>query len=196
MIYLYKGEIMKKRLLIMLIVLTGIFLIYTSIIYACLDRSGPKNDILADPDVESWTMKIKISGSTESIMNIKLADFTKLKNDLKRNSKGVRQGLSIRMMEPRIKTFCLIYNDDSKDPVIYTWYSETRRVKRHSKAEFENNKYENTALTLKEIMDNAVKLIDRDQVKINDHTVTVMERNIYTEEFILSLPRSLTTPEL
>jgi hypothetical protein len=168
---------MKKRLLIMLIVLTGIFLIYTSIIYAC-DRPEPKNDIFADPDVGSWTMKIKISGSTESIMDIKLADLTKLKNDLKRNSKGVRQGLSIRMMEPRIKTFCIIYNDDSKDPVTYTFNYEFRRVKRHSKAEFKNNKYENTGLTLKEIMDTAVKLIDRDQVTINDTTVTVMERNI------------------
>jgi hypothetical protein len=176
MIYLYKGEIMKKRLLIMLIVLTGIFLIYTSIIYAYY--SEPMNDILADPDVESWTMKIKISGSTESIMNIKLADFTKLKNDLKRNPKNYRQGLSIRMMEPRIDTFCLIFNDDSKDPVTYIWYSEFRRIIRFNKTEFEINKYGNTALSLKEIMDTAVKLIDRDQVTINDTTVTVMERNI------------------
>ena len=165
----------------MLIVLTGIFLIYTSIIYAYY--SEPMKDILADPDVESWTMKIKISGSTESIMNIKLADLTKFKNDLKRNPKDIRQGLSIRMMEPRIMTYCLIYNDDSKDPVTYTWYSEFRRVKRHSKTEFENNKYENTALTLNEIMDTAVKLIDRDQVTINDTTVTVMERNITSEAF-------------
>jgi hypothetical protein len=167
---------MKKRLLIMLIVLTGIFLIYTSIIYAYY--SEPMKDILADPDVESWTMKIKISGSTESIMNIKLADFTKLKNDLKRNPKNYRQGLSISMMEPRIKTFCLIYNDDSKDPVTYIWYSEFRRIIRFNKTEFEINKYGNTALSLKEIMDTAVKLIDRDQVTINDTTVTVMERNI------------------
>jgi hypothetical protein len=178
MIYPYKGEIMKKRLLIMLIVLTGIFLIYTSIIYACETRTGPKVNIFADPDVESWTMKIKISGSTESIMNIKLVDFTKFKNDLKRNPKDIRQGLSIRMMEPRIRTYCLIYNDDSKDPVTYIWYSEFRRIKRYTKTEFENNKYENTGLTLKEIMDTAVKLIDRDQVTINDTTVTVMERNI------------------
>ena len=165
----------------MLMVLTGIFLIYTSIIYACLNRPVPTNNIFADPDVESWTMKIKISGSTESIMNIKLADFTKLKNDLKRNPKDIRQGLSILMMEPWIKTFCLIYNDDSKDPVIYTGYSEFRRIKRYTKTEFENNKYENTGLTLKEIMDTAVKLIDRDQVTINDTTVTVMERNIGVE---------------
>ena len=172
----------------MLIVLTGIFSIYTSSIYACLNRPVPKNDIFADPDVESWTMKIKISGSTESVMNIKLADFTKLKNDLKRNAKDIRQGLSIRMMEPsmikpRIKTFCLIYNDDSKDPVTYIYNFESGRIKRYSKTEFENNKYVNTGLTLKEIMDTAVKLIDRDQVTINDNTVTVMERNITSEAF-------------
>ncbi len=123
-------------------------------------------------------MKIKISGSTESIMNIKLADLTKFKNDLKRNPKNYRQGLSIRMMEPRIMTYCLIYNDDSKDPVTFIYNFESGRIKRYSKTEFENNKYENTSLTLKEIMDTAVKLIDRDQVTINDTTVTVMERNI------------------
>ena len=164
----------------MLIVLTGIFLIYTSIIYACLNRTGPTNDIFTDPDVESWTMKIKISGSTESIIDIKLADLTKLKNDLM-NPKDYRHGLSISMMEPRIMTFCLIYNDDSKDPVTYIWYSEFRRIKRHTKTEFENKKYVNTGLTLKEIMDTAVKLIDRDQVAVNDITVTAMDRNIACE---------------
>ena len=87
------------------------------------------------------------------------------------------------MKELRIRTRCIIFNDDSKDPVTFIWYSEFRRIKRYSKTEFENNKYENTGLTLKEIMDTAVKLIDRDQVTINDTTVTVMERNVTSEAF-------------
>jgi hypothetical protein len=174
MIYLYKGEIMRKRLLTALIVLTGIFLIYTSIVYACENGHGLNLKALYVPDAESWSMKIKISGSTESIMNIMLVDYTKVKN----NPKGYRQALAISMIEPRLKTICFKFNDDSKDPVTYTYYSEFRRIKRHSKTEFENKKYENTALTLKEIMDTAVKLIDCDQVIVNDNTVTVMERNI------------------
>ena len=106
-------------------------------------------------------------------------NLTKVKN----NPKGYRQGLVISMIHPDmpvpiLQTQCVKFNDDSKDPVTYTYYSEFRRVKRHSKTEFENNKYENTALTLKEIMNTAVKLIDRDQVIVNDNTVTVMERNI------------------
>ena len=129
-------------------------------------------------------MKINISGSTESIMNIMLWDLTKEEN----NSKGYRQLLGISMIHPDmpvpiLRTQCAIYIDDSKDPVIYTWYSEFRRIKRHTKTEFENKKYENTGLTLKEIMDTAVKLIDRDQVTVNDHTVTVMERNIDPRQF-------------
>jgi hypothetical protein len=123
----------------------------------------------------NWSMKIKISGSTESIWNIFLKNYTKEE----RNPKGVRQVFAIiSMIEFELRTKCLIYNDDSKDPDIYTYNPALRRIKRHSKTEFENNKYENTALTLKEIMDIAVKLIDRDQVKVNDNTVTVMERNI------------------
>jgi hypothetical protein len=184
MIYLYKGEIMRKRLLTALIVLSGIFLIYTSIVYACENGHRRPWHIPFDPDDENvWSMKIEISGSTESIMKIVLKNYTKEEN----NPKGFRQALGINMMdrEPMygISTACKIYIDDSKDPVIYTWYSEFRRIKRHSKTEFENKKYENTGLTLKEIMDTAVKLIDRDQVTVNDHTVTVVERNIGSEAF-------------
>jgi hypothetical protein len=181
MIYLYKGKIMKKRLLTVLIVLTGIFLIYTSIVYACENGHNSGLRFHFDPAKENvWSMKIKISGSTESIMNIVLMDLTKEE----KNKKGYRQLLGISKIEPvPIRTQCYIYNDDSKDPVIYTYYSEFRRIKRHTKTEFENNEYENTALTLKEIMDTAVKLIDRDQVTINDNTVTVMERNISSAYF-------------
>ena len=186
---------MKKKLLTVLIVLTGTFLIFTSIVYACENGlGGTQFNFPFDPAQENvWSMKIKISGSTESIMNIALVDLTKEE----KNPKGVRQILGINMKDRetihQIITNCVIFIDDSYGPVINTWHSEFRRTKRHTKTEFENNKYEKTALTLKEIMDTAVKLIDRDQVKINDHTVTVMERNIYTEEFILSLPISLTT---
>ena len=162
----------------MLIVLTGIF-IYTSIVYACENGHGLNLKALYVPDAESWSMKIKISGSTESIVNIMLRDYTKEE----KNPKGYRQFLGISMNELRIRTQCWIYNDDSKDPVIYTWYSAFRRIKRHTKTEFENKKYEKTGLTLKEIMGTAEKLIDRDQVKVNDTTVTVMERNITSEAF-------------
>jgi hypothetical protein len=129
-------------------------------------------------------MKIKISGSTESIMNIMLWDLTKEK----KNTKGYRQLLGITMIHPDmpvpiLRTQCAIYIDDSKDPVIYTWYSEFRRIKRHTKTEFENKKYEKTGLTLKEIMGTAEKLIDRDQVTVNDNTVTVIERDITSEAF-------------
>jgi hypothetical protein len=167
---------MRKILLTALIVLTGLF-ISTSIVYACENGHGLNLKALYVPDAESWSMKIKISESTESIMNIMLVDYTKVKN----NPKGVRQALGISMIKPLLKTQCLIYNDDSKDPVTYTFNYEFRRIKRHSKTEFENNKYAKTALTLKEIMDTAVKLIDRDQVTVNDTTVTVMERNISIE---------------
>jgi hypothetical protein len=175
---------MKKRLLIMLIVLTGIF-IYTSTVYACEGGHNSGLRVHFDPaDKNNWSMKIKISGSTESIMNIVLKDYTKEE----KNPKGYRQLLGISMIHPDmpvpiLRTQCKIFIDDSKDPVIYTYYSVARRIKRHSKTEFENNKYENTALTLKEIMDTAEKLIDRDQVKVNDITVTVMERNITSEAF-------------
>jgi hypothetical protein len=168
---------MKKRLLTVLIVLTGIF-IYTSIVCACENNYGLK--VHFDPaDENIWSMKIKISGSTESIVNIMLRDYTKEE----KNPKGYRQFLGISMNELRIRTHCLTYNDDSKDPATYIWYSEFRRILRFNKTEFEINKYGNTGLTLKEIMDTAVKLIDRDQVTINDTTVTVMERNITSEAF-------------
>ena len=111
-----------------------------------------------------------------------LADLTKGK----RKSSGCRQGLVISnissLIEPEIKTQCLIFNDDLKDPVTYTYYySDGWRVRRRSKTEFENNKYENTGLTLKEIMDTAIKLIDRDQVAVDDITVTAIDRNIACE---------------
>jgi hypothetical protein len=165
---------MRKRLLIVLLVLSGIFLIYTSIVYACLGNTSSLKLEFDPADENNWSMRIKISGSTESILNILLKDYTKQEN----NSKGVRQVLGVSMIDPALNTFCTMYNDDSKDPVIFTFYSEFRRIKRYTKTEFENNKYENTALTLKEIMDTTVKLIDRDQIMVNDHTVTVMERNI------------------
>jgi hypothetical protein len=175
---------MKKRLLTALIVLMGIF-IYTSII--CASENGLNYefgglnsgyDFVFDPAEENvWSMKIKISGRAESIMKIVLKNYTKEEN----NPKGYRQVLAINIQELRIRTRCMIYNDDSKDPFMITYYD--RRIKRHSKTEFENNKYENTALTLKEIRDTAVKLIDRDQVTVNDTTVTIMERNITTEAF-------------
>jgi hypothetical protein len=170
---------MKKRLLTALIVLTGIFLIYTSIVYACENgHGGTQINFPFDPAQENvWSMKIKISGSTESIMNIYLKNYTKEE----KNPKSVRQLLNISMIEPKIRTQCLIYNDDSKDPVIYSFYYEFRRIRRYTKTQFENNKYENTALTLNEILDTAVKLIDRDQITVNDNTVTVMERNIAFE---------------
>jgi hypothetical protein len=169
---------MKKRLLTALIVLTGIFLIFTSIIYACENGHGTRFNFPFDPaDENNWSMKLKISGSTESIMNIYLKNFTKEE----KNPKDIRQALAISMIEPRLKTYCIMYNDVSKDPVTYLYYEEWRRIKRYSKTEFENKKYENTALTLKEIMDTAVKLIDLDQITVNDNTVTVMERNIAFE---------------
>ena len=168
---------MKKRLLTALAIFTGIFLIYTSIVYAC-DTHTSSWKLAFDPtDENNWTMKIKISGITESILNIFLKNYTKEEN----NPKDVRQIFGISMINPKLNTVCLMYNDDSKDPFIYTWYSEFRRVKRTSKTEFENNKYENTGLTLKEIMDTAVKLIDRDQVAVDDITVTAMDRNIACE---------------
>jgi hypothetical protein len=172
---------MKKRLLTVLIVLTGIF-IYTSIVYACMNEQHSSYYRAFDPAKENvWSMKIKISGSTESIMNIMLVDWTLVKKD----PKGFRQVAVISMGKPKNQTICSISNDDSKDPATFTFYTEERRVKRHSKTEFENNKYENTGLTLKEIMDTAEKLIDRDQVTVNDNTVTVMERNIGREEYTI-----------
>jgi hypothetical protein len=177
-----QGKIMKKRLLTALIVLTGTFLIYTSIVYACDAHKGQSLSYYQafDPAKENvWSMKIKISGSTESIMNIMLVDWTLVKD----NPKGFRQVSVISMIEPKNQTLCMLSIDDSKDPVTYTLYTEERRIKRHNKTEFENNKYENTVLTLKEIIDTAVKLIDRDQVTVNGNTVTVMERNIGIEEF-------------
>ena len=51
-------------------------------------------------------------------------------------------------------------------------------IKRQSKTDFENKEYEDTGLTLKQIMEAAVQLIDRDQVTINDKTVFVLERAI------------------
>ena len=175
---------MKKRLLTVLIILSGIFLIYTSVVYACENGHGAQGHITFDPaDENIWSMKIKISGTTESIMNIVLIDLTKEE----KNPRGYRQSLAINMMYREtmntIRTTCSTHIDDSKDPVIYTHYSVARRIKRHTKTEFENNKYVNTGLTLKEIMDTAVKLIDRDQVTVNDNTVTVMERNISSEYF-------------
>ncbi len=112
-------------------------------------------------------------------MNIRLSDLTKLKN----NPKGLREIFTITMKEREIMTDVMIYKDDSKDPVTYSWYSKFRRVRRHNKTELENNKYEKTGLTLKEIMDTTVKLIDLDQVTVNDKTVTVLERNIDIKEF-------------
>ena len=177
---LKQGEIMKKRLLTVLIILSGIFLIYTSVVYACENGHNSVGIVHFDPaDENIWSMKIKISGSTESIVNIMLRDYTKEE----KNPKGYRQFLGISMNELRIRTQCWTYNDDSKDPATYIWYSEFRRIRRFNKTEFEINKYGNTGLTLKEIMDTAVKLIDRDQVTINDTTVTVMERNITSEAF-------------
>jgi hypothetical protein len=175
---------MKNKLLIVLIVLSGIFLIYTSIVYACENGHRSQWHFPFDPaDDNVWSMKIEISGSTESNMKIGLKNYTKEEN----NPKGYRQALAISMLDRYtmngINTTCKIYIDDSKDPVIYTWYSEFRRIKRHTKTEFENKKYEKTGLTLKEIMDTAVILIDRDQVTVNDHTVTVVERNITSEAF-------------
>jgi hypothetical protein len=180
---IYKGEIMKKRLLTVLVVLTGLF-IYTSVVYACENGHGAQGHVTFDPaDENIWSMKIKISGTTESIMNIVLIDLTKEE----KNPRGYRQSLAINMIYREtmntIRTKCSTYIDDSKDPVIYTWYSAFRRIKRHTKTEFENKKYEKTGLTLKEIMGTAEKLIDRDQVTVNDNTVTVIERDITSEAF-------------
>ncbi len=184
--YLNKGEIMKKRLLTVLIILSGIFLIYTSVVYACENRYRLQGHVHFDPaDENVWSMKIKISGTTESIMNIVLIDLTKEEN----NPKGYRQLLTIRKLYRETETMdtlgtrCITYIDDSKDPLNYTWYTAFRRIKRHTKTEFENKKYEKTGLTLKEIMGTAEKLIDRDQVTVNDNTVTVIERNIPYESF-------------
>jgi hypothetical protein len=173
---------MKKRVLSVLIVLTGIFLLYTSIVCACEGGHWtPGLPYIDSPDVDTWSMKIKILGGTESIMNIRLMDFAKV--NPKENKKGLRQALGISMKEGEMLTFVFIYIDDSKDLDSYSWYPEWRRIKRHHKTEFENNEYENTALTLKEIMDTAVKLIDRDQVTVNDKTVFVLERDIDIKEF-------------
>ena len=111
-------------------------------------------------------------------MNIHLADPATLENNCQMNKKEYRQVLGITMKERTIQTIVLVYKDDSKAPDIFTWYGESRTVKRQSKTDFENKEYEDTTLTLKQIMEAAVQLTDRDQVTINDKTVFVLERDI------------------
>ena len=169
---------MGKKLFTVLIILTGLFLLYTSIVCAC--PGGHRTSGLPyidSPDVDTWSMKIQIFGTTESIMNIKLLDVRKLKNDSEKNPRGYRQLLSIRINQGKIMTVICIYNDNSKEPDIYTYDLEWRRIIRDSKTDFENKKYEDTGLTLEEITDAAVKLTDLDQVTIKDKTVIVLERD-------------------
>jgi hypothetical protein len=171
---LENGEIMKKRLLTVLIVSTGIFFLYISIVCACPGGhvKGVPDDIT---DLDTWTMKIQILGNTESSMNIDLIDYAKIKNDPERNPKGIRQSFLISPKENKVRTWVTLYND-SKVYDSSTWYSESRRLRRDSKKDFENKKYEDTGLTLKEISDAVVKLTDRDQVTLGDIELFVRER--------------------
>lgn len=58
MMHLNKGKIMRKILLGLLIVLTGIFLIYTSFVYACENGHGSQGHISFDPaDENIWSRK-------------------------------------------------------------------------------------------------------------------------------------------
>jgi len=174
-----QGGSMKKRFLTVLIVLTEILFFSTSIVCACPGgHRRPGLPYIDSPDVDTRSMKIQIVGPAESSMNIKVMDLTKLKNDQEKNPRGYRRLLDITMNDGGIKTVICIYHDDSKEPDIYTWYLEQRRIRRPSKTDFENKEYEDTTLTLKELMDAAVKLTDRDQVTIKDKTVFVLERGI------------------
>jgi hypothetical protein len=180
-------EIMKKRLLTVLIVSTGIFFLYISIVCACPGGhvKGVPDDIT---DLDTWTMKIQILGNTESSMNIGLIDYAKIKNDPERNPKGIRQIFYMSMKAGETRTQVTLYNDESKAPDSYTWWSEWRRIRRHSKIDFENKEYEDTTLTLKQIMDAAVKLTDRDQVTIKDAVIFVKERCINLEKIMIPVP--------
>jgi hypothetical protein len=140
-------------------------------------------------EIKDYTMKIRISGSTEYAMTIKLKDFTKES----KNPKGYRQGFFINFVLPselnNSRIIALFFNDDSRDPSTYMYYPEFRRIRRYSKAQLENNKFGKTSLTLKEIFDTAVKLVYRDQVTVNGSTVSVINRKlgyIDPREFLLS----------
>jgi hypothetical protein len=180
---------MKKTLVTLLIVLTGIFSLYTSIVCAC---PGHNNNLLNflpvdTADLDTWTMKIKILGNTEPIMNIGFIDYAKIKDDLERNKKGIRKLFCISTKTDEadeIRTFVILYNDASKALDCYTLYSEWRRIRRCNNKQFENDAYEDTTLTLKELMDSALKLTDRDQITIKDKTVLVLERAIAIRGFI------------
>jgi hypothetical protein len=140
-------------------------------------------------EIKDSTMRIRISGSTEYDMTIKLKDFTKES----KNPKGYRQGFFINFVLPselnNSRIMAVFFNNDSKNPSIYMYYPKVRRIKRYSKAQLENNKFEKTSLTLKEIFDTAVKLVYRDQVTVNGSTVSVINRKlgyIDPREFLLS----------
>jgi len=139
------------------------------------DASSPQPS--ATPKIQDCMVRMIAHGDRMFDLEVWLKDFT----GESKNPKGYSRGMFIHQYLPaeflNTRAYVLEYLDTSKEPDTYIWYSQFRRIRRANKKEIETDPALGTGLSVSEIRDAAIQLINKDSVTIKGKTISCRKRS-------------------